>query len=160
MINLNIKTTLGLNAGCTGTVIQPTTFITRGSSFSFSFDLSTKAYTFGQIEQLIFIFGKQGDVQTSFKMYEVMPLYGESGVLDSHFTHTSLGTQDYITLILTAEDTLALDVTQPGDWLECEVVIQIDGDDFSIEERPMTTIIEKQPAIGVIDSLYSHLLGD
>ena len=160
MSNLDIRTTLGLETCCTGTTIQPATFITRGSSFSMTFDLSSKAYTFDQLEQLIFIFGKLGDIQASFKMYEVMPLHGEIGVLDSHFAHTILGTQDYITLTLTAEDTTKLDLTQPGDWLDCEVVVQIDGDDLSTEERPMTTIIEKQPALGVIDSLYSHLLGD
>ena len=115
MNNLDIRTTLGLEACGTGTAVQPITFITRGSSFSIAFNLSSKAYTFDQIEQLIFIFGKRGDVQASFKMYEVMPLHGEADVLDSHFAHGTLGTQDYITLTLTAEDTTKLDLTQPGD---------------------------------------------
>lgn len=115
MSNLDIKTTLGLETCCTGATVQPATFITRGSSFSMSFDLSSKAYTFDQIEQLIFIFGKLGEVQASFKMYETMPLHGETGVLDSHFAHTTLGAQDYVILTLTAEDTIKLDTTQPGD---------------------------------------------
>lgn len=160
MNNININTTLDIVPKSANQTIQPAILITRGSSFSFSFDLSTKAYTFDQIEQLIVIFGSRGDVVSSFKMYAEEPIHGETFELDRHFSHTQIGTSDFVVFTLLAEDTIVFDATRPGQWLDCEMVIKLDGDDFSTEDRNMATIIEKQPAIGVIDSLYGHLLGD
>lgn len=160
MNNININTTLDVEPKSINQSIQPKVFITRGSSFSFSFDLSNKTYTFDQIEQLMVIFGSCGTVVSSFKMYTEEPLHGETFELDSHFSHTKIGTYDSVAFTLLAEDTTAFDATQPGQWLDCELVIKLDGDDFSSEVRNTSTIIEKQPAICIIDSLYSHLMGD
>lgn len=160
MNNLNINTFISCEPKDQVYSVQPVTLITRGASHSFVFDLSTKAYTFDQIEQLIFIFGDQEKIVKSFSMYKEEPLHGETCDLEARFSHTSLGSQDCITFVLSAEDTAAFEVTDTENWLSCEVVIKIDGDDFSDVSRPTTTIIEKQPAIGVIDSLYGHLLGE
>lgn len=114
MNNIDINTTLDVMPKSADQSIQPAVLITRGSSFSFSFDLSNKAYTFDQIEQLIVIFGSCGTVVSSFKMYNEEPLHGETFDLDHHFSHTIIGTSDYVTFTLLAEDTLAFDVTRPG----------------------------------------------
>lgn len=162
MRNFKINTTLGVCPAKNLGNKKASYFITRGATGNLTFDLLSKAYTFDQIEQAIFVL-READVEHTvlqFKLYATEPTDGTEGILDSHFTHVKGFGYEYLNLELTSEETAALAVTDKNHLMEFEVVVQIDGDDKNPELRLMHTMIEKQPFVGVIDSIYGSVVGE
>lgn len=73
--------------------------------------------------------------------------------LDDHFTPS----EKLICFRLSSEETLALALTTPYSPMLLEVVIRADTDDISDTHYRDSTIIESQPPVMVVDSLYSQM---
>ena len=137
-------------------------FITRGATGNLTFDITSKAYTFNQIEQLIFVL-QNADIDKTifqFKMYDEEPVNKNPGVLNSHFKHIKTDTSEYINLELSSVETAAFSVTDHENLMGFEVVIHINEDDDGSNSGAVNTIIEPQAYINVIDSIYGHIIGD
>lgn len=153
MRNFNIHTTLGVVPSMASKRKKASYFITRGSTANLTFDLSFKAYTFSQIEQLTFILKEPSGKLLTYNMYN------EAKEMNPNFKHQMSINYNYVSLTLTPEQTSQLELTNDRHLIDFEVVIKIDGDDNN-PDREEYTQIETQPSIGTIDSLYSQVLGE
>ena len=153
MRNFNIHTTLGVVPSMASKRKKASYFITRGSTANLTFDLSFKAYTFSQIEQLTFILKEPSGKLSTYNMYN------DAKEMNSNFKHQMSINYNYVSLTLTPEQTSQLELTNDRHLIDFEVVIKIDGDDNN-PDREEYTQIETQPSIGTIDSLYSQVLGE
>ena len=153
MRNFKINTTLGVVPSMAAQRKKASYFITRGSTATLTFDLSFKAYTFSQIEQLTFLLKEPSGRISSYVMYN------DEQVMNPKFKHQMGVNFNYVSLTLDPQETANLELTQNKAPIEFEVIIKIDGDDFDPNKKEYTQI-ETQPSIGTIDSIYSQLFGE
>ena len=153
MRNFKINTTLGVVPSMAAQRKKASYFITRGSTATLTFDLSFKAYTFSQIEQLTFLLKELSGRISSYVMYN------DEQVMNPKFKHQMGVNFNYVSLTLDPQETANLELTQNKAPIEFEVIIKIDGDDFDPNKKEYTQI-ETQPSIGTIDSIYSQLIGE
>lgn len=153
MRNFKINTTLGVVPSMAAQRKKASYFITRGSTATLTFDLSFKAYTFNQIEQLTFLLKEPSGRISSYIMYN------DEQVMSPKFKHQMGVNFNYVSLTLDPQETANLELTQNKAPIEFEVIIKIDGDDFDPNKKEYTQI-ETQPSIGTIDSIYSQLIGE
>ena len=153
MRNFKINTTLGVVPSMAAQRKKASYFITRGSTATLTFDLSFKAYTFNQIEQLTFLLKEPSGRISSYVMYN------DEQVMNPKFKHQMGVNFNYVSLTLDPQETANLELTQNKAPIEFEVIIKIDGDDFDPNKKEYTQI-ETQPSIGTIDSIYSQLIGE
>jgi len=153
MRNFKINTTLGVVPSMAAQRKKASYFITRGSTATLTFDLSFKAYTFSQIEQLTFLLKEPSGRISSYVMYN------DEQVMNPKFKHQMGVNFNYVSLTLDPQETANLELTQNKAPIEFEVIIKIDGDDFDPNKKEYTQI-ETQPSIGTIDSIYSQLIGE
>lgn len=153
MRNFKINTTLGVVPSMAAQRKKASYFITRGSTATLTFDLSFKAYTFNQIEQLTFLLKEPSGRISSYVMYN------DEQVMSPKFKHQMGVNFNYVSLTLDPQETANLELTQNKAPIEFEVIIKIDGDDFDPNKKEYTQI-ETQPSIGTIDSIYSQLIGE
>ncbi len=153
MRNFKIDTTIGVIPSKAATRKKASYFITRGASATLTFDLSHKAYTFDQIEQLIFLLKEPCGRVLKYEMYN------DQKEMNPAFKYQININYNYISLKLEPEQTANLELTTNKAPIEFEVVVKIDGDDNN-PNRQEYTQIEAQPSIGTIDSLYGQLIGE
>lgn len=78
-------------------------------------------------------------------------------LLDPHFSQSCGEGWDYVTLILSSEDTLKFKATRGIPSVECEVAVRLNTDTFASLGSQDSIIIEPQRPIAVLDSLYSKM---
>ena len=140
MRNFKINTTLGVVPSMAAQRKKASYFITRGSTATLTFDLSFKAYTFNQIEQLTFLLKEPSGRISSYVMYN------DEQVMSPKFKHQMGVNFNYVSLTLDPQETANLELTQNKAPIEFEVIIKIDGDDFDPNKKEYTQI-ETQPSI-------------
>lgn len=128
-------------------------YLIRGATGVLKFDLTDKQYSFNDIDQATFIF-KQGSTLFDFDLYDIDVETGEK-TLNNHFKHEYDPEYDYISFILTVDDTLEFKPTAMP--MQYEVAVSLITDQ-NIQINQDTTIIEEQPKVIVKDSLYGDLL--
>ena len=156
MRNFDIHTTLGVVPSMASKKKKAFYFITRGSSATLTFNLMNRAYTFDQIEQLTFLLGNPNGKILKYNAFN------ESGELNpncKHWEDLEGHEYNYVSMILSPEQTALLEVTNSYNLVKFEIAVTIDGDDEDPDGQPYTQI-EEQPLVGVIDSIYSHTIGD
>lgn len=153
MRNFKINTTLGVVPSRAASGKKASYFITRGSTANLTFDLSFKAYTFDQIEQLTFLLKEPSGKILKYELYD------DQGEMNPKFAHQMGVNFNYINLKLEPRETANLELTKNKAPIEFEVVIKIDGDDFDPNKKEYTQI-ETQPSIGTIDSIYGQVIGE
>ena len=80
-------------------------------------------------------------------------------IMDEHFYHAVGDGYDYITLMLSSEETCQFNTTSPEANMPWEVVVRLNTDLFESLNHQDSIVIEPQHSIAVIDSLYGQLKG-
>lgn len=153
--NLNIHTCLGI-----APPPKPISVIclTRGSSGYLTFNLYDKVYTFDDIAQLTVLFRQENYIK-EFKMIEYTDLLDRrKWKFDPHFGYEEGPGYAYVTFLLTSEETADFRATIPGEFVEYEIVVDLDTDRI-MQQALDSTIIEKQRPIIVKESIYGDVVG-
>lgn len=128
-------------------------YIIRGATGNLKFDLLDKAYNFEDINQATFIF-KQADTFFTFDLYDI-DIETQEKTMNEHFKHEFGPEYDFISLLLTVNDTINFKPTA-GFPMQYEVAITLADPEITIDQE--ATIVEEQPAVFIKDSLYGELL--
>lgn len=78
-------------------------------------------------------------------------------LIDPHFSQSCGEGWDYVTLILSPNETLKFKPTRGMPSVECEVAIRLNTDNFASLGSQDSIVIEPQRPIAVLDSLYSKM---
>ena len=78
-------------------------------------------------------------------------------LIDPHFSQSCGKGWDYVTLILSTNETLKFKPTRGMPSVECEVAIRLNTDTFASLGSQDSIVIEPQRPIAVLDSLYSKM---
>lgn len=77
-------------------------------------------------------------------------------IFDPHFSYTAIEDLKYVTLVLSASDTLDFNA-KSNKPVELEVAIRLNTEDIQGYDKQDAIIIETLPPMGVIDSLFSKI---
>jgi hypothetical protein len=78
-------------------------------------------------------------------------------LVDPHFSQSCGEGWDYVTLILSSNDTLNFKATNGIPTVEFEVAVRLNTDSFTALGSQDSIIIEAQRPIAILDSLYSKM---
>lgn len=126
-------------------------YVIRGASAQLTYSVLDKAFKIEDIEQVIFMF-KQGRDLWGYSMFDD----SEPDNVTKNPRFYILDDENYSAIVfnLDGEDTKQF---KPGINLEYEIIIKLNTDSFATIGNKDATVIEPQPPIVVIDSLYSSL---
>ena len=155
-MDINIKTTLGVNTRCKPKELLA---ITRGASFLLTYKLDI---SYDIVSQITFTF-KQKQKLFYYNMFHYLTLTSdteieEDKILDEHFKYEK--ETNSVLFMFSPVETAKFSPTTPGAEIKFEVAVRANTDNRDDLVSKDAVYIDRQPSIIVKDSLYEQVSSD